>query len=84
MTRFWPEGLPLHVTMDDQHAPVTLLWDGAQHPVARVVARWRVDEGWWRWRVWREYFTVATGTGLLLTLFHDLRHDAWRLQRVYD
>ena len=40
--------------------------------------------GWWRRRVWREYFTLTTHTGLLVLIYHDVRDDSWRLQRVYD
>jgi hypothetical protein len=37
-----------------------------------------------RWRVWREYFRLATRTGLLVVVYHDLLEDRWYLQRVYD
>jgi hypothetical protein len=43
-----------------------------------------VDEEWWRGRVWREYFTLTTSTGLLMEIFHNLTAGEWYVQRVYD
>ncbi|KPV54242.1 hypothetical protein SE17_04940, partial [Kouleothrix aurantiaca] len=60
------------------------VWQGHHHVIADVLDRWRVDEGWWRWHVWREYFKVVTSTGLLTLIYHDVPSNTWRLQRVYD
>ncbi|MFO7168309.1 MAG: hypothetical protein DIU80_009825 [Chloroflexota bacterium] len=84
MTRFWPHGLPIEVTCDALATPVAVSIQGRRLPVARVVERWRVDEGWWRRRAWREYFQVITAGGQLLLLYHDVRSGLWRLQRLYD
>lgn len=85
MSQFWPDGLAIDVDRDAAAVPLMITWNGERHPVAHVAARWRVDVGWWRWRTWREYFTLATRTGLLVTVFRDLlRPDAWYLQRLYD
>jgi hypothetical protein len=46
--------------------------------------RWRVDTGWWQRRVWREYFTLTTTSGMLVAIYHDVLTGAWRLQRLYD
>jgi hypothetical protein len=32
----------------------------------------------------RDYFKLTTTTGLLVIIYHDLIHDAWFLQRLYD
>lgn len=84
MTRFWPAGVPVQVTIDGLWMPLTVAWDGETHPVQALIDRWRVDEDWWRGRVWREYFWLTTRTGLLLEVFHDLTTDGWYLQRLYD
>lgn len=84
MTRFWPGGLPIEVEMDALWTPQRFTWGMTVHPVERVVDRWRVDEAWWRERIWREYFRLTTHTGLLVEVFHDLTGDEWYLQRVYD
>ncbi len=84
MTWFWPRGAAVRVLVDDAGRPRAFLWRGRRHPVAAVVRRWRVDTGWWRHRVWREYVTVVTATGLLAVLYQDLRTGAWYLARVYD
>ena len=49
-----------------------------------IAKRWRVDVDWWRVRVWREYFKLATGTGLLVVIYRDLLSGGWYLQRLYD
>ena len=84
MSRFWPDGLPIMVRCDTLAAPQAFTWEGYHHTVTALVERWRVDESWWRRRVWREYFTLTTHSGLLVLIYHDVRNDTWRLQRVYD
>jgi uncharacterized membrane protein (DUF2068 family) len=84
VTRFWAEGLPLAVTVDDHATPVAFAWRGRRHAVDQVVERWRVDAGWWQRRAWREYFQLVTASGLLVLVYHDVRTGEWRLQRVYD
>jgi uncharacterized membrane protein (DUF2068 family) len=84
VTRFWPNGLAIDVTVDALAAPATFTLRGRRHRVARIVERWRVDEGWWQRRAWREYFQLITGSGLLLLIFHDVRSGQWYLQRLYD
>lgn len=84
MTHFWPEGQPVAVEADTLWTPLALTWDGSEHPVQVVLDRWRVDEEWWRRRIWREYFRLITRTGLLVEVFHDLVVNEWRIQRIYD
>lgn len=84
MTFFWPDGLPVAVEADSRWVPRRLTWQARVHGVEMIVDRWRVDEEWWYARVWREYFTVITDTGLLIDVFHDLKTDTWYLQRLYD
>ena len=84
MSRFWPDGLPILVACDRLLTPLSFTWNGQLHRVATLVERWRVDEGWWQRRVWREYFTLTTHSGLLVLIYHDVRSDTWRLQRLYD
>lgn len=84
VTRCWPAGLPVAVEQDTLAAPQTVAWAGRRHRVATILERWRIDEGWWRRRVWREVFVLLTTSGLLLELVHDLRGNSWYLQRLYD
>lgn len=84
MARFWPNGVKIDITCDALATPQAFTWQGHRHVVSTVLERWRVDERWWRRRVWREYFILTTTTGLLALIYHDVRSDAWRLQRVYD
>jgi hypothetical protein len=84
MTPFWPEGQPITVRVDESNAPQRFSWLGAHHTVQGIANRWRADRGWWRKRVWREYFKLYTDTGLLVILYHDLLAGRWYLQRLYD
>jgi hypothetical protein len=84
MTHFWPEGELIQVEADALWTPLHLTWNGGRHPVQVILDRWRVDEDWWRERVWREYFRLITRTGLLVEVFHDLTTGEWYVQRVYD
>lgn len=84
MTRFWPEGEVIEVESDSLWTPLSFVWQGEVHPVEQVNERWRVDEEWWRGRVWREYFILTTTTGLLVEMYHDLAAKTWFMQRVYD
>ena len=84
MTHLWPDGLPIAVESDALGVPQRFTWRGQAHTVEIVANRWRVDEDWWRGRIWREYFKLATDTGLLVVVFRDLVSGGWYVQRVYD
>lgn len=84
MTRLWSSGIVVEVWLNGASAPARLRWEGRVHQVQVVANQWRVDLGWWRLRVWRDYYKLATTTGLLLVVYHDLVNDKWYLQRVYD
>ncbi len=84
MTHLWLRGSPIRVRADPLGAPRSFTWQGRYHVVARITRRWRVDEQWWRGRVWREYFKLATRSGLLVEVFHDLVSGGWFVQRLYD
>ncbi len=84
MTRLWPEGKPIEVTTGAAKTPRAFTWEGQVHGVQGIAKRWRVDGGWWRGRVWREYFKLYTHTGLLVVIYRDLLSEQWYLQRLYD
>ena len=84
MNPFWPEGEPINVRTDKLAAPRSFTWQGRTHRVRGIAKRWRVDQRWWRQRIWREYFKLHTDSGLLLVLYRDVLRDAWYLQRLYD
>jgi len=84
MTRLWATGLPIRVRADALGAPRSFTWEGRRHVVAQITRRWRVDEQWWRGRIWREYFRLATQDRMLVILYRDLAGRQWYLQRVYD
>ena len=83
MTHLWPDGQPIEVQIDALGVPQRFVWLGQAHRVEIVANRWRVDEEWWRGRIWQEYFKLATDTGLLVVVFRDLVEGGWYVQRVY-
>lgn len=84
MTRLWTSGSPIRVELDEKEQPASFGWNGGWHPVEMVLNTWRVDVGWWKFRVWREHYKLTTTTGLMVIIFHDLSGDGWYLQRLYD
>jgi hypothetical protein len=85
MSPLWRDGQSIEVIIDPLGMPVSLIWEGQHHAVSHVANHWRVDEGWWLGqRSWREYFKLATATGLLVIVYHDLTTGTWHLQRLYD
>lgn len=84
MNPFWSDGIPITVFSDGQGLPIAFVWQGITHNVEGIAKRWRIDEGWWRQRVWREYFKLYTTTGLLVIIYLDLLTRQWYLQRLYD
>lgn len=86
MTRLWPNGVPVQVTLNADGVPVSFLWQGHWHTVAAIANRWRLRSSWWLpdADAHREYIKLTTQGGLLCTLYRDLRDDAWYCMRVYD
>ena len=84
MTYLWPKGEAITVKSDELATPVVFFWQGRAHQVQQIAKRWRVDQGWWRKRVWREYFKLITQTGLLVVIFREVQSGDWYLQRLYD
>lgn len=86
MTRIWPEGDPITVTVDDTGLPRVFVWHGRAHPVAQIEEQWQIYTDWWSddGAVSRECFRLVTRTGLLCEIFFDILAQGWRLGRLYD
>lgn len=84
MTRFWPEGTLIAVVIQASGRPLRFEWQGQVHQVETIARQWRVDVGWWRVRIWRDYFKLTTDSGLLVVIYHELLTQQWYLQRLYD
>jgi hypothetical protein len=84
MTRFWPEGMLIAVVIQAAGLPLRFEWQGQVHQVETIARQWRVDVGWWRVRIWRDYFKLTTDSGLLVIIYHELLTKQWYLQRLYD
>ena len=77
MTQLWPEGVPIDVETDDDQ-PQAFQWLRRRHRVQAIAEQWVVHDDWWREEIWRRYFQVETGDGLLCVLYHDLLAGGWR------
>jgi hypothetical protein len=85
MSRFYGAGVPITVETDEAGQPCRIVWEGQVWETVQVADSWRVDEDWWDGRVWREYFRCELILKqLMILVYHDLRIEAWYLQRVYD
>jgi hypothetical protein len=84
MTRLWVDGVVIRVWCTPDGRPMRVRWQGQSHDVKMIANGWRLDLGWWRLRIWRDYYKILTTTGLLMIVYHDLMTDIWYLQRVYD
>jgi hypothetical protein len=84
VTHLWPDGRLIAVVADVRGEPRQFTWQAREHQVSEIPRRWRLDEAWWRGRIWRAYYTVITNTGLLAVIYHDLVGGRWYLQRIYD
>ena len=85
MTYLFNPAQVIEVESDELGAPVYFLWHRRKHVVDLVCKRWRIDENWWEDdRQFRDYFKLATKSGLLIIIYRDLVRKSWRLQRMYD
>ena len=62
MTQFWLEGTPIKVWAE-AGIPKRLVWNETVYPVAEILNHWRIDLGWWRLRLCRDYFKLQTSPG---------------------
>jgi len=84
MTRWWPDGHAVAVVVDTCGTPVRVQRDSDAMAVVQIRSRWRIDEQWWRERIWRDYWLVITDDRQVLTLYQELPAGGWRLQRLLD
>lgn len=81
---YWRLGEPVKTVNSEDGVPQRFTWQGQVHPVKTIANVWRIDDGWWQQRIWRDYFKLVTATGLLVIICHDLLTDEWHLIRIYD
>ena len=86
MTRLWPQGEPIHLTLDATQRPLRFTWRGQSHAIRAIHQDWQVDTDWWSedGRIYRHYFAVTTASGLLCVVYYDFSEENWRLAKVYD
>jgi hypothetical protein len=94
MNPFWPQGVSLEVDVDStttegeppgSGAPRSFRWEARSHHVQETSAHWRVHTSWWTDNeLWRDYWEVATDSGLLCILYQDLLAGDWYLERIYQ
>jgi hypothetical protein len=72
----------IEVETDAEGRLVAIRWSGRREPV-EVCNRWRIEEGWWREPITRDYFKVV-GQRWLALVYRDRGDDSWHLERLYD
>ena len=76
-----PEGVPARVFIPRRQ----------RTRVVGVFARWRVESGWWREPLSRDYWKLglagpagSTGADLVCEVYFDRLAEEWFLTRLYD
>jgi len=82
MTRLLREHPIVDPELDSNGRLVAIRWAGRREPV-EVCNQWRVEEGWWREPIARDYFKVV-GPRLLALVYLDRVDGSWHLERLYD
>ena len=82
MTRLLREHPVVDPELDSNGRLVAIRWAGRREPV-EVCNQWRVEEGWWREPIARDYFKVV-GPRLLALVYLDRVDGIWHLERLYD
>jgi hypothetical protein len=82
VTRLLSPPTPVEVTVaaDGTPAFITGPFSGSIDPIAR----WKVETGWWKTPVVREYWKALLNSALLCELYHDLQANRWFVERIYD
>ncbi len=76
MTYLVPQHLQqITVVTDESGALMRFSWRGTSQRIIQITNSWRVDDGWWVFRMWREYVLVTTDRAWLVLLYHDLLSD---------
>jgi hypothetical protein len=83
MTYLWLPAQPIVMHLQSKK-PSDFEWKRRKHRVVWIAKTWRMDWGWWRLRLWRDYYKVVTDTGLLVVVYYDLLDDKWYLQQLFD
>ena len=83
MTRLCDPPIPVEVELSPEGAPDRITLGPLLGPLSPT-ARWLAETDWWARPVAREYWKVILNSELLCEVFHDLHHDQWFLERIYD
>jgi len=85
MSPFWSEGKPIAVRARDG-VPQSFIWHYEDQPILDHSIHWRIHTGWWIGReIWRDYWEITTGDGLLCVMLRDMLSDGdWYMERIYE
>jgi hypothetical protein len=83
MSLIWQPATPIQMLVEEK-APIAFIWQGRRHQVRLIAKSWRLDWGWWRLRLWRDYYKLLTESQLLVLVYQDLQSGDWFLQQIYD
>ena len=79
----WP--LPLEVvSVVPDGAPIRFHYEQQQHVIAQYWGLERIETGWWRQPVRRDYYQVETTTADCYWLFRALADGRWFLQGTFE
>lgn len=64
--------------------PEYVVWHEVRHHITHIAKQWRIDDAWWKKRIFRDYYKVTTDTGFLMLLYRNVETGDWYIQRAYD
>lgn len=82
MTRLLSPPAAVEVTLNADMTPAFI--SGAFSGSIDPIARWKVETGWWKEPIVREYWKALLNSTLLCELYHDLQANLWFIERIYD
>jgi hypothetical protein len=72
MGYLWVPAQSVQVEISEHQEPQAFRWQDQRHPVQTILSHWRVDQGWWEERAWRDYFRILTSTGMVVEIYCNL------------
>lgn len=81
MSPLWVSAPAVEVAALDEQ-PISFVWHGSEHRIVGQPTPWRVDTRWWGQALRRDYWSVATDTGLLAVIYWET--GQWHLERIYE
>ncbi len=80
-----PEPAAIHVEWPDEHtAPQSFEWKGERIPIAAFSGPERIETGWWRGGIARDYYLAASPRQAQYWIFQSRESEQWFVHGVFE